>query len=212
MVMSNKNNNQKIFKNMNKKLRYIFSLCLLFSFATLFMISCNPNKNYQTLSFFFDGVPNPTLNSDLNDTTKTETESFKIRNLKMDKETEKYIHKGYKKNECGCCHDVDHAYRLIERQPKLCYKCHENFKNQYKYLHGPVAAGYCTACHHPHQSSNEKILVIEIEKLCIHCHEPGDVSQNPTHKNLGNVNCISCHNSHGGETFNMLKPGVKTES
>jgi len=197
---------------MNKNIRYILCKSLLFSFIFFLLTGCSSSNNYQTLSFFFDGVPNPTLNKGYKDTTKTETESFKVRNLKMDKETEKYIHKGYKKNECGSCHNVDHAYRLIERQPKLCYKCHNSFKDQYKYLHGPVAAGYCTACHHPHQSSNKHLLIIEIEKLCVHCHEPGDVSKNPSHKDLGNVNCVSCHNSHGGETFDMLKPGVKTES
>ena len=196
---------------MNKKIPFFFRHYLLFGFFVLFVLGCNPNKNYQTLSFFFDGVPNPAQNQNSTDTTKMETESFKVRNLKMDKETEKFIHKGYKKNECDCCHDVDHAYRLIERQPKLCYRCHTDFKEEYKYLHGPVAAGYCTACHHPHQSSHENILIVEIEKLCIHCHETGDVSRNPSHKDMGKVNCISCHSSHGGETFNMLKPGYNSE-
>ena len=197
---------------MKKIIRYWFSLFLLISFIVSLSSGCNPNKNYQTLSFFFDGVPNPSANTSTTDTTLQQTESFKVRNLKMDKESEKYIHKGYKKNECGSCHDVKHAYRLIERQPKLCYKCHDDYNDQHKYLHGPVAAGYCTACHHPHQSSNEHILIIEIEKLCIHCHEPGDVTKNPSHKDIGNVNCVKCHSSHGGETFNMLKPDYKSKS
>jgi len=184
----------------------------LLGLAFFVLNSCSSSSNYKTLSFFFDDVPNPSSQQQVKDSTKTDTESFKLRNIKSKKEIEKYIHKGYKKNECGNCHDVDHAYRLIERQPKLCYKCHANYKDKYKYLHGPVAAGYCTACHHPHQSSNEHILKIKIEQLCSHCHEPGDVSQNPSHKEVGNVNCVSCHNSHGGETFNMLKPRIKTES
>jgi predicted CXXCH cytochrome family protein len=181
-------------------------------FFLLIVFSCNPGNNYQTLSFFFDGVPIPKSDIENSDTTIVKPESFKVRNLKMDNQSEKYIHQGYKKNECGSCHDVNHAYRLIERQPKLCYMCHENFNDQYKYLHGPVAAGYCTSCHHPHQSNNEYILIIEIEQLCVHCHEPGDVSKNPSHQNLSSVNCVSCHNSHGGETNHMLKPGIKTKS
>ncbi|HCW93030.1 MAG TPA: cytochrome C, partial [Flexistipes sinusarabici] len=38
-----------------------------------------------------------------------------------------------------------------------CLSCHKDLNNLLEsmdYVHGPVAAGYCTICHSPHKSTN----------------------------------------------------------
>ena len=66
-------------------------------------------------------------------------------------------------------------------------------------LHGPVAAGYCTACHSPHLSKNEYLLKFSNSKLCLNCHNIEDISQNKAHIAIDEYTCKDCHNAHGGK-------------
>jgi predicted CXXCH cytochrome family protein len=115
------------------------------------------------------------------------------------------VHPAYRKKLCEKCHDVNHSYRLNNRQPDICYTCHESFEKKYKVVHGPVAAGFCTTCHQPHQSRNEKLLAIPVREVCQFCHQAGDVEKNMAHQKISTDNCMTCHNAHGGNTVNLIR-------
>ena len=169
-------------------------------------IGCSPASNYKLLSTFFDGVPNP--KDDTKSADSIAVHSISIKKLEpsvAQTKTGIFLHPVYQKKQCDRCHDINHAYRLLERQPDLCYRCHENYNKRYEFIHGPVAAGYCISCHHPHKSEYRKLLLLKTDRICTHCHESGDVILNPAHKSINDINCIDCHNSHGGKNFNMLK-------
>ena len=110
-----------------------------------------------------------------------------------------FIHYPYGERECASCHNEQALGSMLVAQPGLCYICHEDLSTQFSYLHGPVAGGYCTACHDPHRSENEKLLKRTGEVLCYYCHESKSVLANEMHADLEGMLCMDCHNPHGGE-------------
>jgi len=87
---------------------------------------------------------------------------------------------------CGDCHEV-HAGNAIrgsgadlESQNETCTKCHTQQKGPFVYEHGAMREG-CTACHNPHGSVNQKMLVARDANLCLRCHleapDPGVTGQ-----------------------------------
>jgi len=118
---------------------------IIWSLMFLIMLSCSTTKHHKTLSIFFDGVPDQEQKKAVQaDSTKS------INPIEIPKPSSEgvviasvvAIHPDYKNKSCGKCHSVDHAYRLNQRQPQLCYNCHEPFESKFKILHGPVAAGF----------------------------------------------------------------------
>ncbi|HSO86723.1 MAG TPA: cytochrome c3 family protein [Draconibacterium sp.] len=178
---------------------YIFLIALILIFA------CSTQKNYKTLSFFFDGVPEP-----VNDSLKVQTDSLKTDSLNVLALLipEMYYHEPYKTKECSSCHDQGTMGKLIENQPVLCYQCHDDFNDSNKTLHGAIDAGSCTDCHNPHQSKEEKLLIKSGESLCFNCHDSEAVKENQFHSIAEETNCITCHNPHGGENHFILQKGA----
>jgi predicted CXXCH cytochrome family protein len=109
------------------------------------------------------------------------------------------VHFPYAERECAACHDPNSLGTLQEPQPDLCYMCHEDYSRSYTYLHGPVAGGYCTSCHHPHLSENAHLLRFTGSELCYYCHRKEGVLKNDMHTDLEGMDCCDCHNAHGGE-------------
>ena len=110
------------------------------------------------LTFFFDGVPGATaLRLHVRELRLfqpiLQTRLWMLRQLRV-----LLFHYPYEEKECASCHNEHSLGNMVEPQPGLCYLCHEDLGAQYNYLHGPVAGGYCTACHDPHSSDNEKLL------------------------------------------------------
>lgn len=176
--------------------------CLFLLLAIIVILcQCSSYAGKSLLTFFFDGVPDEEsakiISSDTSalfaDTT----------GIKMDIEEMKaplmVIHYPYKERECSACHDRSSLGSMVEPEPGLCYQCHEDLGGVHNYLHGPVAGGYCTACHHPHQAKSEKLLRFTGRELCFHCHNASDVFRNEMHQGLGEMVCVDCHNPHGGE-------------
>ena len=173
----------------------------------MIILSCSQG----TMKFFFDGVDqksgpdsgNPDqssgtlLNQNQTDTTRRGSKNH-IADMKS-------FHKSYREKKCDKCHDINHSYRLNNRQPDLCYNCHKSFEEKFEVLHGPVAAGFCTACHKPHQSEHDKLLILPVREVCQYCHQPGDVNKNKAHQKIASDNCMTCHDSHGGKTLNLLR-------
>lgn len=76
---------------------------------------------------------------------------------------------------CIDCHDV-HAGDAVkgvgaamESQNETCTKCHTAQKGPFIFEHGAMNEG-CVACHSPHGSVNQKMLIARDANLCLRCH------------------------------------------
>jgi predicted CXXCH cytochrome family protein len=153
------------------------------------------------LHFFFDGVPQSDsalmagIPSVANGADTAASPLEKIAHA----DPEVMVHYPYGEEECAMCHDERSLGNMVEPQPGLCYLCHEDLAQSYNYLHGPVAGGYCTACHDPHRSKNDHLLRLTGEPLCFYCHAKASVLSNEMHQDLEGMLCLDCHNAHGGD-------------
>ncbi len=184
----------------------IFTFVLV---VMLFLImGCSPKTRYQVLSFFFDGVPNPEQKAATAQKTTADTLQSKQNrrlSLRRPQEPQQFFHPPFADRDCGACHDMGGGNRLNAPVPDLCFECHDDFRQELEVLHGPVAAGACTACHHPHVSKNEKLLARAGQELCLYCHDIRDVRKNDAHEDLGTTLCTECHDAHGGDEIPFLK-------
>ena len=182
-------------------------------FTAVLTVSCKPRLSYSVLSFFFDGVPVPEAETEVKKTVQGDSVEqlvlfdSPIRAYRASSVTtvELTQHPDYQKKACEKCHEIDHSYRLKDRQPQLCYQCHTPFESKYNKLHGPVAAGFCLACHEPHTSKSKALAKLPLRQICLHCHDAGDMNKNEAHQKANAGNCIQCHDAHGGDTSDFLK-------
>lgn len=79
------------------------------------------------------------------------------------------------KMSCTECHDP-HAGNAIkgkssslEGEKETCTQCHTAQKGPFVFEHNAMREG-CTACHNPHGSVNQKMLVQRDANLCLKCH------------------------------------------
>lgn len=167
----------------------------------ILLSQCSPYAGKNLLTFFFDGVP-------VADSTGAESpvpgilpeDSSSIDSGAPSAGTAALVvHYPYGEKECAACHDQQSLGTMVETQPGLCYTCHEDLTTRYNYLHGPVAGGYCTSCHDPHEAEGGKLLRFTGDKLCFHCHREESVYRNEMHEGLEGMGCTDCHNPHGGE-------------
>lgn len=155
-------------------------------------------KNYKTLSFFFDGVPDPSA-----PVAGAEASADSLRRSPT------YVaHKPYAEERCDECHAS--RYRLTRNSSDVCMKCHAPVRTQYDRMHGPVAAGACLWCHSPHESAYPSLLRDQDRKVCSQCHSPSmlDSQRTPAHADEGR-SCLECHFGHGGERDLFLRPAAR---
>jgi predicted CXXCH cytochrome family protein len=185
----------------NKIVHFLF-IVALFAF-----IQCSPKYRKETLSVFFDGVPD----SSTVEMKRVEIPPNGVAAIKADSlvtanpiESKFQLHKPYQNHECEKCHDGTNMNAFIKPELELCLSCHESYAKKYAYLHGPVSAGYCTQCHHPHMSENKHLLTRINESLCYNCHNSTEILKNKSHQ-VSDVNaCTKCHNPHGGKDHYMI--------
>lgn len=110
---------------------------------------------------------------------------------------------------CTGCHGVKDAKLTTKPLKDACYGCHDDFEKaddgKKVFVHPPVAAGECTACHEPHFSALPKLQ--KSAKGCYGCHDPfpdtGDV-----HSPVKEGECTGCHSPHAGPAPEQLRrPG-----
>lgn len=169
---------------------------------------CSPKSSYMVLSFFFDGVPDYTKKEAHHnpDSTKIlKSPSQLVASLPVKQAPEIIYHKPFAERNCNACHDKGVNNRSLREQPDMCYGCHKNFNEKFTYVHGPVAGGYCSSCHYPHQGTIAKLLKRHGQQLCLHCHSISQVLLNTAHANIGNSDCTVCHDPHGGANRFVLK-------
>lgn len=186
-----------------------YKIWIIISLLTgLFLLhQCSPYAGRSVLTFFFDGVPEAdssgtALMVPFGDHPDSLGNSETVNKAMI---PERFIHYPYAEHECAACHNEQSLGNMVEPEPGLCYICHEDFSDRYQYLHGPVAGGYCTACHDPHVSDHEKLLKMTGYELCFYCHESESVLSNPIHEELEGMSCTDCHNPHGGEDKFMFQ-------
>lgn len=159
---------------------------------------CSPGARYQTLSFFFDGVPDPSApvidTSSVGALRQSPTYS---------------VHKPFAEERCSDCHRQ--RFKLGPQDSGLCLDCHAEVPAEHPVMHGPVAAVACLWCHSAHESAYPALLKGSPRQVCSSCHEPGllSVARVPAHADPSR-SCLDCHQGHGGEGRHFLRPGAAT--
>lgn len=95
-------------------------------------------------------------------------------------------------------------------QLQVCQDCHDlRDELQAPVSHSPVTRGECSACHNPHASRFEKLLLTQPGPLCESCHPSVARQQTASrvHRPVAEGRCSECHNSHGS-----AHPGLLVES
>lgn len=120
---------------------------------------------------------------------------------------------------CVSCHAF-----LGETEPQLghgpaanCYSCHPDQSGPYLFEHeatssfSPEGEG-CIACHAPHGSVNDRLLVQQDDNLCRQCHgiPAGHISAHDG--DFRGVTCVDCHTDFHGSYDNLylLDPQLGT--
>ncbi len=128
------------------------------------------------------------------------------------------------KMSCADCHEVHSGNAIkgtgadLEAQNETCFKCHTEQKGPFVFEHGAMREG-CTACHNPHGSVNQKMLLARDANLCLRCHleasdpgSSGQINANAIHHVAENHNtrlmqgaCWSagCHEAPHGSNANF---------
>jgi len=181
----------------------------LFVLLAAMTVSCDEQRRYQTMKFFFDGVEAPE--------SLTTPEEFLDSNLRISAQESEgpkwHVHEPRK--DCTNCHDTERQSRadgrayLIESVPQLCYECHDDFTVSASNVHGPVAVGVCLECHNPHKSQFRYLLEKPIPELCYLCHEVKAIESIPEHLVRRLSSCNDCHDSHAGRERSLLKEGAR---
>ncbi len=124
------------------------------------------------------------------------------------------------KMSCSDCHEP-HSGNIIagggaslESETETCTKCHTAQKGPFVFAHNAMKEG-CTACHSPHGSVNQKMLVARDANLCLRCHLETSTSANfllvggEDHRSrVQNGTCWSagCHEAvHGSNASKPLR-------
>lgn len=159
-----------------------------------------PEARYRTLSFFFDGVPEPGVPKDA---AKEQTGTAK--QPQAAPETQFSLHPPYAERKCEVCHESQGSNQLKMDKSKVCGTCHAPDHFMGKSVHGPVAGGNCYACHDPHKSPNPHLLLETGSAICQKCHKPEDFGEQNSHRTEKGSDCLSCHVPHASDKDRLLK-------
>jgi predicted CXXCH cytochrome family protein len=121
---------------------------------------------------------------------------------------------------CGDCHDphvgsaVKGGVASLHSQTATCTECHSAQKGPFVFKHQAMDEG-CTACHNPHGSVNNKMLVSADSNLCLRCHletasTPGIIvaggADHRTRMQSGTCWATGCHEAvHGSHGSKALR-------
>ncbi len=185
-------------------------LALLVLVAAAFLAGgCSRQTRHNVLTFFFTGVP-PL------EETRAVVEVATIRE-ERDQQVEVVSeerakapapiikHAPFEAGECDACHNPGQGNQLFGEAEKLCFRCHQDFTEEFAWIHGPVAVGFCNTCHEPHQSENKFLLISKSGDVCFKCHLQGDILSVPYHATAGEEVCTQCHDPHGSADRRLLK-------
>lgn len=123
-----------------------------------------------------------------------------------------YLHsKGDLAATCESCHVPGGAYleQIVSCQTD---ECHPRF-GKARFVHGPVAGGFCIGCHNPHGSPHAYFHTNTQFTVCYSCHEMAGeyINQKYQHFPVQNGECTSCHDPHESNLEFHLKRGSLAE-
>ncbi|MEI6851318.1 MAG: cytochrome c3 family protein [Bacteroidota bacterium] len=115
------------------------------------------------------------------------------------------------------------GFTFTEAVPAMCYTCHDKVLSDVqksKDLHGAILTKRsCVACHSPHSSAQEKLLVAQDKDLCLGCHNR-IIATDSTHTDnikqlldksqyvhgaIEGGGCLACHSPHASNNFALLR-------
>lgn len=170
-------------------------------------LGCSEEKNYKTLSFFFDGVPDPHARPTTHPLSPEELASM-TPEARQAMASARSIHKPYADQNCTACHPQDIQSFAPAQDSLVCMNCHKPVLTEHQAMHGAVVGRACLWCHEPHESLNPSLLKTTAASMCTQCHERELLSQRVTSHQLAAGNCLDCHTGHGGERAPFLKKGI----
>ena len=159
------------------------------------LVGCaDPQKRYEVLSLFFDGVPDPSA-------VQTESSSSKV--SPTGRRT--VVHKPFADTLCNSCHlNTTDIFARAQVKPDVCLNCHSNVPTQHAVMHGPVVNNACQMCHSPHSSAVPHLLKQPAPAVCTQCHEPQAMTLMHKQPLDPKQSCIDCHSGHGGSDHKLL--------
>ncbi len=182
---------------------------LLIGSVLLVLAACSPEQRYSVLSVIFDGVPRPGETPD--ETTRVSPQFIGLEAARAPSQLRLFRHQPALDDRCDNCHPPDRLWlgETFDRDGG-CFTCHEHDVFQakltrYSFLHGPVAVQACLACHDPHDSPYEGLLVQPDPRLCHGCHDRQSLLSSPAHEDQSTERCLECHDPHGGTGRYFLK-------
>jgi len=183
---------------------FIIPVCALIILACA---HCTPEQRYRTLSFFFDGVPDPTKVAGTSKPVIVDDDEFGPRPAPKQIKPVSF-HTAYVEGKDNCIEPCHAGMRMgMMPDPKtLCVKCHADFGKESKNWHGPAAAWACTQCHDGHESPYKALLKEPVPKICAKCHDldaPSFAKSNDAHATK--EDCALCHDPHGASNALLLK-------
>jgi len=158
-------------------------------------------ENYELLSFFFDGVPDP------NAPMLPGASAAQIR------QSPTYSsHAPFEEDRCAECHE--RRFNLGPADSEICLKCHADVPNEQPLMHGPVAAVACLWCHTAHESPYQALLKGPPRDVCTTCHDEALLSaaRVPEHAPESTASCLDCHSGHGGTVRHFLHPAATADA
>jgi predicted CXXCH cytochrome family protein len=166
-------------------------------------VGCSEQRDYRTLSVFFDGVPDPNAKakSDASSTTGPTKRDAGGKTVRVIAST----HKPFADEKCTACHAQPTQVFASALDSNLCMKCHEKVLDAYPAMHGPVIGKACLWCHEPHESSSPSLLRTTAISLCIECHDRATLSTRVDAHKADAGSCLDCHSGHGGAKAPFLR-------
>lgn len=127
-----------------------------------------------------------------------------------------YARSAHLQNGVSCidCHDPHHAkeaqFLMKEKQPQLCYGCHQETKQQFaRTFRHRVDEGLlnCSDCHNPHGAFQPHQLrtASTEDQVCYKCHADKQGPFVYEHEVVKVEGCVSCHTPHGSSNPRLLK-------
>ena len=190
---------RRLGRRHNRTLATLAGIALVLSALALSCANPTP-KQYRTLSFFFDGVPNPYALA-VDDDTGGPTSGLVAR----PRVSEASAHPKKGGWECKRCHG-QYDNKMRGTPAELCAQCHTREKFPKGKLHGPLNVGECIACHDPHRSVNSHLLRLPVPQLCMGCHEKTITYQEiDEHIEDKGGECTRCHDPHASTRDAFLR-------
>jgi predicted CXXCH cytochrome family protein len=139
--------------------------------------------------------------------------------LPEDRAAQRLLHGALREGPCSGCHNPHgtNTERLLQgRRDTLCRECHPGVLKDregegFRYVHGPVGAGNCSACHelsHRHRERDDAFLKTERYALCDLCHSTGRDHVPERYRSkmreVGNY-CLACHLPHGADNPFLIR-------